>query len=106
MIPVAPQHFLLDQRAGWRALRLDPSVETTRRGALALRPMPSSGRPLADVCGTFGGVSNPTSVGVTASGEILVLDAGECTILRFDPCECRFIKLCGIGGKGRAPGNS
>jgi phage tail-like protein len=94
-------HFRLDASAGWRAEELKGALVSG--GVLSLEPLPGTGRPLVDAAGTFGGLSEPTGIAVDRHGRVYLLGRNGCGIHRFDPCECRFDRLPGIGGKGCAP---
>ena len=102
MVPKRKDHFLLSQRPGWRAAILSRMMLDPCSG-LSLRPIPGTGRPLADESGSFGGVSLPTSIAVDSVGMIYILDSATHTLKRYDPCVESFSTLACIGGKGVEP---
>src|SRR5215467_13522803 len=99
--PDDPLHFLLNQDAGWRADKVT-RVETVD-GILQLAPQTTSGRPLVDGVGTFGGLTPPSCVAVDGCQGIYLLDVESGLLKRFDPCQCAFVTLPCIGGFGFAP---
>ncbi|HSF43583.1 MAG TPA: phage tail protein [Thermoanaerobaculia bacterium] len=100
----APSHLFLDQRAGWRAADLAPSLGVDGEGRLVLSPLPGSGRQLAEAGGGFGGLTPPRGAATSAGGDLYLLAGGEePAVLRFDPCACAFEPLACVGGKGSEP---
>lgn len=96
-------HFLLDRRAGWRdamleRLTIDPGGASA--GVLRLRCRPGFPRPLAEPTGDFGGLTTPIGIAVDCGGDIYVLDRSGPSVLRWDPCACRFTALGCLGGTG------
>ena len=99
-------HFLLDRRAGWRDAMLERLIIDaggTDAGVLRLRCRPGFPRPLVESTGDFGGLTTPIGVAVDSGGDIYVLDRSGPSVLRWDPCECRFTPLGCLGGTGYEP---
>ncbi len=92
--------LLLDRRTGWQAASTDG---VSVGDALELAPAPGSGRPLVDAAGSFGGFALPTGVAVDPDGTIVVLDAEQLVLRRFDPCSESFETLPCFGGEGGEP---
>lgn len=93
--------LLLDERTGWRKAFADAAIETN--GALRLRRLPSSIRPLADASGSFGGLTNPGGLAIDPDGRIYILDEDGTRIRRYEPCAAAFETLPCIGGRGARP---
>src|SRR5438552_2987835 len=59
--PHDPTSMLLDGRIGWRMAAITSGVEARPEdGALALAPVPGTGRSAAEAGGSFGGLRPPT----------------------------------------------
>ncbi len=86
---------------GWRtALSIDVATDGRE---LTLQPLPGSLRPIVDAAGSFGGFQSPIGVAVDREDNVYVLDAGDCTVKRFDRCLQKFVNLLGVGGCGYEP---
>lgn len=105
--PVAqPPHdstsWLLNGQVGWREMEagLIQVEKTPVHQALALAPLPGSGRALTESSGSFGGLTVPANVALGPDGSIYLLDLKSLELKRFDPCECAFKVVPCFGGKG------
>lgn len=96
------ESLLLSERAGWHTAFADAALDLAH-GAVTLRRLPGSIRPLADAAGSFGGLTHPTGLAVDDNGRIYVLDAATSEIRRFDPCTSLFERLRCVGGEGSEP---
>jgi phage tail-like protein len=90
--------------AGFRIARLvrvqlTPDGECAR---LVLGPNPAAARRFDEANGSFGGLRLPGHVGLTRSGEILLLDRSSGVLKRFDPCRCSFEPLLRLGPSATA----
>ena len=102
--PHDPYAIVLDWRAGWRLSGAVSNVELSPLDkALVLAPAPGGSVPLADDAGTFGGLVLPDNAVFGADCVLIVLDRKRTRLLRFDPCECVFVQLACIAGKGSKP---
>jgi phage tail-like protein len=101
MMTMLSDTLLLDARTGWRKAYADAALELN--GALQLRRVPSSIRPLVDASGSFGGLTNPGGLAIDPDGRIYILDADGTRICRYDACACAFETLPCIGGRGSKP---
>lgn len=93
-------NLLLNGLAGWRAAKLDGTLQFNDGGSLRLRVQPASLRPLSDASGSFGGLTLPTGLAVDADDQIYIMDNAASVIKRFDPCKTSFEVLPCIGGAG------
>jgi phage tail-like protein len=101
--PHDPYSIVLDWRAGWRMSGAVTNVELSPLDhALVLQPAPNGTAPLADAFGTFGGLVLPDNA-VYCDGLLLLLDRKHTRMLRFDPCDCVFVPVPCIAGKGSKP---
>jgi phage tail-like protein len=106
MVLARTPYFLLDRRAGWREGMLERVVIDAAgcdAGALRLRYRPGFQRPLAEPLSDLGGLTAPIGVAVDCAGDVYVLDRSGPAVLRFDPCDCRFVPLACLGGQGAEP---
>src|SRR5260370_10329343 len=94
------QHFLLNQRGGWRAGSLDKVVIDASSGQLRLQTLPCIDRPLVDASGDFGGLVLPISIAEDRSGRLYILDGATLQVKRSDPCKQVFEVLPALGGEG------
>jgi phage tail-like protein len=102
--PHDPYSIVLDWRAGWRMSEAVTNLELSPLdNALVLQPAPSGTGLLADDSGTFGGLVLPDNVVFGPDRILLLLDRKRARLLRFDPCECAFVPLSCIAGKGSKP---
>src|SRR5512147_2883363 len=103
------RHLLLaasggtDHLAGWRRAVLEGAELADDGAVLRLETVPSSGRPLVDASGSFGGLVAPIGLAIDCQGTIYILDAQGPVIRRFDPCREQFDTLPCIGGVGSEP---
>ena len=92
--PHDPYRYRLDRRAGWRTethAALTQYVDAAPDdGALALLPLPGTGRLLNDPSGSFGGLTWPDHVAPLGGTGLVLLDRARGMLRRFDPCDCRF----------------
>jgi len=80
---------------GWR-LRQAVQVDIDASRALALSPSPDVLRSGTEPSGSFGGLRPPLNIAFGKQGELYLLDPVTGNLLRFDPCDCRFVALpCG-----------
>lgn len=96
-------HYLMNGIAGWRTATSSNIAFAVDGGSLTLQPMPGSLRPLVDSAGSFGGLQTAVGVAVDREDDVYVLDAGKCTIKRFDRCTQKFVRLHCVGGHGTEP---
>jgi phage tail-like protein len=96
--PHDPTWLLLDARTGWRQATAD-SVEQRPEGNLSLARLPDAGRFTAELTGSLGGLIPPRGSAI-ADDAIFLLDPSGPWLRAFDPCECRFVTVPGIGGPG------
>ena len=102
--PHDPFSILLDWRAGWRTSGAVANVELSPLdNAWALKPAPGGSTPLAGPAGTFGGLVLPDNAVFGPDNILLLLDRDHARLLRFDPCDCAFVPLACIAGKGKKP---
>jgi phage tail-like protein len=102
--PHDPYSIVLDARAGWRmSSNVDDLELSPIDHALALEPVPGGTAQLADDFGSFGGLVLPDNCVFGPEQTLLLLNRKDCRLLRFDPCECKFIKLPCVAGKGDQP---
>ncbi len=102
--PHDPYSIVLDWRAGWRMSGAVTNLELSPLDhALALQPAAGGTPPLADDLGTFGGLVLPANAAFGPDYLLLLLDRKRTRLLRFDPCECTFVPLPCIAGKGTKP---
>ncbi len=77
--------FLTDVRAGWRVQKsLTTGITVT--DAIRLRSPSEEPRPLNDPAGTFGGLADPTGVGVDPDCRVYLVDPALPGVRRHDPC--------------------
>lgn len=99
--PHDPLTLVLNGRLGWQALPGKPPAVPAATigplgecGALALLPLPGSGRTLWEASGSFGGLALPRHLALASLGPcqqaLLLFDARGRRLLRFDPCACAF----------------
>ena len=98
--PHDPTSWLLNWRAGWRAAALQ---QLSAQRSLALAPAPDTLRSLTEESGSFGGLRPPGNVALGPAGGVYLLDAENAELKRFDPCECRFLRVPCFGGAGSGP---
>ncbi|MEP6859873.1 MAG: hypothetical protein ABJE66_04595 [Deltaproteobacteria bacterium] len=102
--PHDPYSIVLDWRAGWRMSGAVTNLELSPFDhALVLQPAAGGTTPLADDFGTFGGLVLPDNAAFGPDYLLLLLDRKRTRLLRFDPCECVFVPLPCIAGKGSKP---
>lgn len=109
--PHDPFTLLLDGRVGWRPLPGQPAPGLGPLGpcgALGLAPLPGSGRTLLEASGSFGGLVLPRHAALglldRCSWTLLLHDAANGRLLRFDPCACAFVEaFCLRPGDPRLP---
>lgn len=101
--PHDPTFWLLDARAGWHDAKLDDVEISPDDQSLALAPQPGSGRSLGEASGSFGGLTLPANVALGPDGGVFLLDQQTAALKRFDPCECKFQIVPGLGGVGAGP---
>ncbi len=102
--PHDPYSIVLDWRAGWRMSDNVANVELSPLdNALVLKPAPGGTAALANPFGTFGGLVLPDNVVFGPDQLLLLLDRKRTRLLRFDPCDCVFVPLPCIAGKGTRP---
>lgn len=94
--PHDPLSWRLDPRAGWRGSDAAAAFGATVApdacdGALAMPPLPGSGRLLNEASGSFGGLIWPDHVAPLADGGLLLFDRAGARLRRFDRCACRFV---------------
>lgn len=101
--PDDPRSWLLNALVGWRPATKPVNVEQAlAHGALALTPIPGSGRSLTEPGGSFGGLTLPTNVALGPDDSVYLLDNKTIELMRFDPCECLFHSVPCFGGSGQA----
>lgn len=93
--PHDPRSRMLDARLGWAALAL-PGVtggvaQDPADGALALAPLPGTGRLLAEPGGGFGGLVLPRHAVQLADGTLVLLDGAQGRLWRLDRCTCQVL---------------
>jgi phage tail-like protein len=94
-VTVAAAHnFLLDARAGWRALAL-VGAEVGADGALGLRRQPAPAPPVA--------VAAACDAAIDAAGRLYLLDTDAAAVRCLDPCSGQPVQLPCLGGAGTAP---
>jgi phage tail-like protein len=98
--PHDPTSWFLNWRAGWRAAELQ---QLSAERSLVLAPAPETLRSLTEESGSFGGLRPPGNVALGPDGGIYLLDAKNAHLKRFDPCECRFVRVPCFGGAGSGP---
>lgn len=111
--PHDPYSLVLDARALWRAHPagaevLGPAaVGQDGDGALALLPIPGSGRTFDEPSGSLGGLVLPRHLAPLGEGcdrGLILLDKRQRRLRRFDPCLCAFLDLPCLGpGDPRLP---
>jgi phage tail-like protein len=102
--PHDPFTLVLDARAGWRLAGTPSGLEISPVDcALTLAPAAGAARPLADAFGSFGGLVPPANVALGPDGLVLLLDRDRARLMRFDACDCKFVPLPCIAGRGKAP---
>lgn len=89
----------LDASRGWRASELDAVTIDPTEGTLTLA-IAAGGRALDEPTGSFGGLVPPALVAVGDGCDVWLLDAATCTLKKLDECECTFIDVPCIAGKG------
>jgi phage tail-like protein len=95
--------MLLNARVGWQAAELD-GVEAARcDGSLRLSLRPEAAPAFADPSGSFGGLQSPDNVAIGPDCGVYLLERRSLSLLRFDPCCCRFEKVPCFGGRGGEP---
>jgi phage tail-like protein len=100
--PHDPYSVVLDWRVGWRMSGAVQNLELSPLdNALVLQPAAGGAVPLAD--GTFGGLTLPDNAVFGPERILLLLDRKRTRLLRFDPCDCAFVPLPCIAGKGSKP---
>jgi phage tail-like protein len=99
--PHDPTWWLLSERVGWRAAKLEHAEIAPGSGQLVLARVPGSGPLLPGVAGTFGGLVPPGNTAIGPDGSIYLLDTGGGILKRFDPCECAFAPVPCSGGIGK-----
>jgi phage tail-like protein len=97
--PHDPFTLVLDGRTGWRPRGAQPPPgigPLGEDGALTLIPLPGSGRTLQEDSGSFGGLVLPHHATLAAldrcQSALLLFDAPNRRLLRFDPCACAFVE--------------
>lgn len=90
--PHDPRTRVLDARLGWAAHAL-PGVTggaevSPDDGALALAPLPGTGRLLGEPGGGFGGLVLPRHAVQLADGTLVLLDGAKGKLWRLDRCAC------------------
>ncbi|UIF91180.1 hypothetical protein [Cupriavidus sp. UYPR2.512] len=99
--PHDPLTLVLNGQLGWRVLPGKPPAVPAATigplgecGALTLLPLPGSGRTLLEASGSFGGLVLPRHMALASLGPcqqaLLLFDAKNRRLLRFDPCACVF----------------
>ena len=101
--PHDPTSWLLNGRIGWRALELPKGLQLTEEQSLELAFAPESQRSLTEASGSFGGLIPPAYAALGPDGSIYLLDTQHAQLKRFDPCECRFVRVPYLGGLGSGP---
>jgi phage tail-like protein len=107
LLPVIPQPpddptwWLLNPRVGWHTATVLNVGQAPVNSALALAPLPGSGRSLNEASGSFGGITLPLNVALGPDNNIYLLDTKTIELKRFDPCECLFKTVPCLGGKGK-----
>jgi phage tail-like protein len=96
--PHDPTWLLLDARTGWRQATAE-GVEQRPEGTLSLARLPEAGRFTSERAGSLGGLVPPRGSAI-ADDAIFLLDPTGPWLRVFDPCECRFVTVPGIGGPG------
>lgn len=61
--------------------------------SLVLEPAPDAARRMTEPSGSFGGLRPPLNVALDADGSVYLLDPESGSLKRFDPCECRFVRI-------------
>lgn len=89
--------------AGWQTAASANVAFSADGGGLTLQPLPGSIRPLVDAAGSFGGFVTAIGVAVDSQNDVYILDAGDCTVKRFDRCAQKFVRLHCVGGRGGEP---
>jgi phage tail-like protein len=79
--------------AGWRQADVQGVVIDGPSRQLRLGPSPEAERPLDEPAGSFGGRLPPRNVALAGDGQVFLLDLLSGAVLRFDPCECRFVRV-------------
>jgi phage tail-like protein len=88
---------------GWRTAASTNVAFTANCGILQLQPLPGSIRSLVDAAGSFGGLQSAIGVAIDSENDVYILDAGDCTVKRFDQCSQEFARLHCVGGHGAEP---
>lgn len=90
--PHDPRTRVLDARLGWAACALagvtGGVVQAATDGALALGPLPGTGRLLAEPGGGFGGLLLPRHAVQLADGTLVLLDGAQGRLWRLERCAC------------------
>ena len=113
--PHDPLTMVLDARLGWRSGELagvggglSGGVEVAPEdGALALAPLPGTGRLMAEGSGAFGGLVLPRHAAWLPEGRLVILDVTQPRLMVLDGCECRLRPWPCIGADdARVPGGA
>jgi phage tail-like protein len=99
--PNDPTWWLLNNRVGWHAAKLDDIA--IAGNDLGLLIVPGSGRLLNEASGSFAGLVLPGNAALAADGSLYLLQAQSGQLKRFDPCDCRFHPVPCLGASGSGP---
>lgn len=101
--PYDPGSMLLNAHVGWQAAELH-GVEVDRcDGLLRLSLRPEAVPDPADPSGSFAGLRPPGNVAIGPDCGVYLLEGRSLSLLRFDPCCCRFERVPCFGGRGGEP---
>jgi phage tail-like protein len=100
--PARPPHdpllLRLSRGDGWRLTAAPVGIEAgVADGALALAVLPSPASGGGDPAGLLAGLVLPPQVALAPDGTLYLLDPAGRRLLRFDPCDRRFVPLPCIG---------
>jgi phage tail-like protein len=106
--PHDPKWWLLNGKVGWRpaspASEAMLNVEITAdNGTLVLAAVSGGARSTTEPSGSFGGIVPPGNVALGPDQSVYLLNDVSCSLYRFDPCTCSFVRVPCFGGTGSAP---
>src|SRR5215831_17343813 len=101
--PHDPTSWLLNSVVGWRRAGLLDKAKTPVLESPGLTLLGANERTLTESSGAFGGLALPSNVALDCEGHLYLLDRKRALLKLFDPCDCAFKVVSGVGGSGTGP---